>query len=724
MRLLALLFVATILAFGACVQSAPEAVEVRELAAPVSYTADVQPLLERRCTVCHSCYNAPCQLKLESFEGADRGGSKARVYSSTRLRNQPPTRLFVDARTTEEWRAKGFHSVTKNTAEGDTNDSPMLQLLDAKMGRPMPRQDYHAEAGDLTCAANGRELARFLRRPPDRGMPFGFPPLLPTEYRILATWLQRGASGPSLEEQARLIAPSPANAREIVKWERFLNRQDAKHAMTARYLYEHFFLAHLSFSGGDPREFFRLVRSVDPPGTPISSVVATVRPYDAPGVDPFYYRFQKIHSTIVHKTHMVVELDDATLARYRELFIEPEWLEEPHRVALDDETGANPFRVYAQIPPLSRYRFLLDHSEYIIRTFMQGPVCKGQVALNVIHDHFWAFFLDPAVDQTVQNPDFLLEQAPNLRLPTEQGSSENILRTFSNRYRKRYVKFYRAKSDLYDELEPEGFDIQAIWKGRRPVDAPVLTIYRHFDSASLLRGARGDLPRTAWVIDYPHLERIYYALVAGFDVFGNLSHQVNVRRYMDYLRIEGELNFLEFLPKQDRVPILQSWYIGDRAFENVNHREVASERGSRIAFQTDDPMREFIEKVVDEHILKSTGISFDEINYHRAGVEVAMPDSFATREDIINGFRALTAPGTDFIRHNNGTGVNVLYVRVRNYEGRDHVFSIVINRWHDNVNSMLRESEMLDPSKDTIDFLSGTIGSYPNYFLDVDALPI
>ncbi len=148
---------------------------------------------------------------------------------------------------------------------------------------------------------------------------------------------------------------------------------------------------------------------------------------------------------------------------------------------------------------------------------------------------------------------------------------------------------------------------------------------------------------------------------------------------------------------------------------------VRSERGTKIVFQTDDPKRELFERVVEKHILKSTGIRFDRINYHAAGVEVAMPTSFETREDILDGFRALTAPGTGFIRHQTGSGVNLLYVRVRNYEGRDHFFSIVINRWHDNVNSMFFEAETLDPSKDTIDFLPGSIGSYPNYFLEVDA---
>ncbi|MCH7645487.1 MAG: fatty acid cis/trans isomerase [Myxococcales bacterium] len=391
-------------------------------------------------------------------------------------------------------------------------------------------------------------------------------------------------------------------------------------------------------------------------------------------------------------------------------------------MALGDRTGANPFLIYAQIPPRARYQFLLDHAEYILRTFIRGPVCKGQIALNVIHDHFWVMFLDPDSDQTLAHPDFLVEQAENLRLPTEEGSSARIVKTFSNVYRDRYVRFYRAKSELYDETDPDGLGLEAIWKGERGRDTPVLTIYRHFDSASVHKGVLGGLPRTLWVIDYSQFERIYYALVAGFDVFGNLSHQVNIRRYMDYLRVEAELNFVEFLPPEIRIPTLRSWYIGAGAFEDTKHDEVLTERGTKVRYTTDDPKREFIERVVDEHILKSTGIKFDSINYRRGGSALpAMPTSFKTHEDIRNGFRALTAPGTGFIRHVNGSGANVLYVRVRDFEGSDRFFSIVINRWHDNVNSMFGEQKRLDSSKDTIDFIPGSIGSYPNYFLVVDA---
>ncbi len=60
-------------------------------------------------------------------------------------------------------------------------------------------------------------------------------------------------------------------------------------------------------------------------------------------------------------------------------------------------------------------------------------------------------------------------------------------------------------------------------------------------------------PKTAWVIDYSLLERIHYLLVAGFDVFGNVAHQLETRLYMDFLRMEGEQNFLFFLPPDERI---------------------------------------------------------------------------------------------------------------------------------------------------------------------------
>ncbi|MGC9460896.1 fatty acid cis/trans isomerase, partial [Vibrio genomosp. F10 str. 9ZD137] len=46
---------------------------------------EVRPIIDNRCVVCHACYDAPCQLKMSSVEGIDRGASDALVYQGTRL---------------------------------------------------------------------------------------------------------------------------------------------------------------------------------------------------------------------------------------------------------------------------------------------------------------------------------------------------------------------------------------------------------------------------------------------------------------------------------------------------------------------------------------------------------------------------------------------------------------------------------------------------------------
>src|SRR5674476_992690 len=50
----------------------------------VSFNKDVKPILDSRCVACHGCYDAPCQLKLGSIDGLDRGATKQLVYDSIR----------------------------------------------------------------------------------------------------------------------------------------------------------------------------------------------------------------------------------------------------------------------------------------------------------------------------------------------------------------------------------------------------------------------------------------------------------------------------------------------------------------------------------------------------------------------------------------------------------------------------------------------------------------
>jgi len=262
-----------------------------------------------------------------------------------------------------------------------------------------------------------------------------------------------------------------------------------------------------------------------------------------------------------------------------------------------------------------------------------------------------------------------------------------------------------------------GLGYEAIWKGNDASDTPLLTVYRHFDSASVHKGVLGELPKTLWVIDYPLLERIYYALVAGFDVYGTVGHQLSVRLYMDALRVESESYFLDFLPQEQRIPLMQSWYEGVD-LEKINY--FPTDMPAKIDFTTKNPKREFVEYIVNKHIEPSTKIAFDLINYFPGGVEhPPLPDKYETHEDFLQGFRAVAKPGTAFFSLVNDYNTNLAYVRIRLENGEETVVSIVINRWHNNVAYLFGEGGALDPSRDRADFIKGFIGSYPNYFFDV-----
>ena len=698
-----------------CAAPPPPPLQVQIPDRRIDYVAEVKPLLDKRCVVCHSCYNSPCQLKLSSYEGTDRGGTKNAVYNSTRLTTMDPTRLFIDAQTTEQWRQKDFFSVTENSAQSGYNNSIMLQLLSHKMVHPKSSGTYNSEATDLTCAKNQLELGSYLEKHPNRGMPFGFPPLTQEEFQLISGWLAQGANGPTPEQQKEIISPKPADAAKIKIWEDFLNTPDPKHAMTARYLYEHFFLAHLKF-GTNTSEYYELVRSRTPSDETVD-LINTVRPYDDPDTKKFYYRFRKIHSTIVHKTHMVVNFDNEQLARFKELFITPKWQQEPHLVDYDPKTSANPFAAFEQIPVKSRYQFLLDNSHYIIMTFIRGPVCRGQVALNVIHDQFWVMFLDPKFDLSVKNPGFLRLNRDNLIMPIEMGSRFPVRDLIKNEYHQAIMRYFKSRQDFYAAGYYNGLGYDAIWKGNRPEDAPLLTVYRHFDSASVQRGVRGELPGTMWVIDYPLLERIYYALVAGFDVYGTVGHQLAVRLYMDTLRVEGETYFLNFMPEDKRRKMIESWYLG---VKNKDIHTVPTLMPTDIQFTTNDPKREFIEHIVEKEIPLTAGIEFDQVNYLRAGKQYpSVPEQYNTLDDVLQGFRAISAPGSALLSHFNNHSANLAYVRIRRDKDDDFVLSIVVNRWHANVTYLFGEENVLDSAKDRADILPGFIGSYPNYFFNV-----
>lgn len=121
---------------------------------------------------------------------------------------------------------------------------------------------------------------------------------------------------------------------------------------------------------------------------------------------------------------------------------------------------------------------------------------------------------------------------------------------------RRYERLERKHHRLRDEALTRWFSthkisLEQIWDGDGVNPNAALTVLRHGDNAEVELGLLGESPPdTAWVIDYPLLERIHYLLVAGYDVYGTLGHQLTSRLHMDFLRMQGEKNLLGLSGRQ------------------------------------------------------------------------------------------------------------------------------------------------------------------------------
>jgi len=682
-------------------------------AGEVSFYDDVQPILERRCSVCHSCYDAPCQLKTTCFEGIDRGGTKALVYNSARLTAVQPTRLHIDADSAEGWREMGFHPVLNERDQipsAHLENSVLNLMLQLKKDNPLPRTDLLPETFDIRLnreyiCTTAEDFEDFKKKYPLWGMPYALPGLTDRERETVMDWLRQGARvtpKPPLSDQA---------ARVIGQWEKFLNGASLKEQLMSRYVYEHLFIGRIHFQSLPSREFYRLIRSATPPGQPVVEI-NTVRPYDDPGVETFYYRFRKIEATIAVKDHTVYRMTRQKMERYRELFLGDDF-GVTQLPSYDPATTANPFNTFAELPALSRYRFMLDDSRFFVEGFIKGPVCRGQVALNVINDHFFVAFFDPDRDKISNDTLFLSRVSNLLRIPSERKSTLRLLYTW-HKYANLQKQYLIAKEKYLMELNPDykGNDINHIWNGDGVNPNALLTVFRHFDSASVVNGFVGKMPKTGWVIDYPLFERIHYLLVAGFNVYGNLGHQLETRLYMDFLRMEGENNFLSFLPKESRREIWADWY--KEAQKNAeNYLDVqfrGLERTTRVVYHTDDPKTEFFWKLI---VHAGTATNPDDfINRYSDDNRIdanASPDEQRANRAMrrvanIRGLQVQALPDVTFVHV------------VTDDDSGDLAYTIIRNKALSNNSMMFKEGRRRVLKDDTLTVVKGHVGSYPNAF--------
>jgi len=91
----------------------------------------------------------------------------------------------------------------------------------------------------------------------------------------------------------------------------------------------------------------------------------------------------------------------------------------------------------------------------------------------------------------VRYPGFLKLHADRLAMPIEMGSDPGLFSALSDKYKKYAIDITRPGRIPTRRCITARLGYDAIWKGNRASDAPLLTVYRHFDSASVHKGRWG-----------------------------------------------------------------------------------------------------------------------------------------------------------------------------------------------------------------------------------------
>ncbi|XVJ45486.1 fatty acid cis/trans isomerase [Pseudomonas sp. UBT] len=681
--------------------------QAQDPAPAISYTRDIQPIFTEKCVACHACYDSACQLNLGSGEGAARGATKVPVYDGERSQATKPVRLFYDAFGKAAWQREGFSSVLDAQGSQAALMARMLELghrrAPLQPNGKLPEDIVLGLNRENMCPSPG-EFDAYAGAHPNEGMPLAVTGLSDQQYQTLQRWL---ASGAPIDEQG--VAPSAQEAGQVLQWENLLNAPGARQSLVARWLYEHLFIAHLYFEGGEPGHFFQWVRSRTPSGQPID-LINTRRPNDDPGTR-VYYRLWPVQGVIVHKTHITYPLSAQKMARVKSLFYSGDW-----QVTASPGYGpgrrANPFETFEAIPAQARYQFMLDNAEYFVRTFIRGPVCRGQIATDVIRDNFWALFQAPDHDLYITDARYRGQATPLLAMPGQNDDVGSVLSLWL-KYRDKRNQYEALRRDSYADLPAPSWS--TLWAGN---DNALLSIFRHFDSASVNKGLIGEVPQTMWLFDYPLLERTYYQLVVNFDVFGNVSHQAQTRLYFDLIRNGAEQNFLRLMPADTRDDFMDDWYQNSGKLKLwLDYEAIDDDTPSGLHLDKKDPKRDFANQLLTRY--GDLNASPDPINRcagaycSRDGIDPALRDA----EQALSRLTSRPAAGLKVIEQLP----EATMLRIETASGKRVVYSMLRNRAHSNVAFLLGEAYRYQPGLDTVTIYPGVLSSYPNFIFNIPA---
>jgi len=673
------------------------------------YLSQVQPIFNARCIACHGCLNSPCLLKLTCYEGLARGARPVNP-DGVHLFPERPVRLN-DEPSTEAWRKRGFFSVVAEDAPEEKRlaESILYRMIMAGYAHNQgefalePVADVHANNEKHVCASGG-QIEQWLANNPAAGMPFALPALNATEIQTLTDWIKDGAPGPTEEAQAALhYISQPA---VIQQWETFLNQDDPRAPLVARYVYEHTFLATYHFVEM-PDAYFRLVRSATPPGEPIEEIV-TSRPFDDPflnrEVKQVYYRLQKVTEARAQKSFFIWELDDDARERLDEIFFQPKWPGDG--LLAPGYDSHNPFEVFQAIPAKQRATFLYENSKLIVSGMIQGPVCVGNLATYAIKDYFWAYFVKPESDPSVLNPELGLKRWEDFMSFKDSGNAI---------YEQAYEK------TLY-QYKPDGYSVSDIWDGDRENPNAWLTILRNETNATVVHGRKGGIPPTFWLVDFSGLERLYYSLVADYTYWGSTKEKLQTWTFMGFLRQEFEDNFLRLLPPDKRAYYRNKWTQGIGQELLFTMPFPGEDAPTAVKDDDKDPLSHVLAQIQARLGQQVSGPP-DPLNPAQTRDTVELPDAITNKtewEKAIAGLTMRTEQSfTPFLP-------SLTYLRVKDGD-QSWVYTIVANRSYAFNDVVFDENGAAQPKLDTMSVYRGLIGDFPNLFVEVelkDALPM
>lgn len=682
-------------------------------AAHDEYLDQVQPILGKRCVICHSCSTSPCQFKLTAYEGVRRGGSEKSDFD-LRLMSAPPRRL-KDASTDEEWLRLGFYPLAKGGAA-----SPMARFIahgkqDNREGFDVsePYSLYNGKAEKYAYACVGRRSADVDSRlaKSGTGMPFGLTAIPEAEYQTVAQWLAKGAPGPSAEAQRQLAAARDPAAVEA--WEAFFNqdtggaRPTAKSQLAIRYLYEHlsFGRLHLDDSQKGRGDFFEVVRSRTRTGA-VQEIV-TERPSDSPGTAPFYYRLKKHTQLITSKDHSVFRVTAQTRAHWKSLFLDSNW----NVATAPSYDELNPFVVFDAIPGRIRDQFMIENSLQLVEAMVKGDVCTGSSATYAIRDRFLNLFIKPEVDPSAADPK--LGESSYVHLdPTSVYPVSQARNTILN---KAFQKALLA-------TRPQGLTVKDLWRGDG-ADPSVdkrnawITVLRHDNNASVHYGPMAQMPETKWVLNYVNFERLFYNLVVLYRPWGTTAHHVNTWELMSFVRAHSEDTFLLFMPEAQR-PALRRQFTPGELGSTDNMMDGPGFPSGTPDLNPAHPVEDFVARVRDylSPIYPNT-TELDPKPF--AGGRVAGTEprlETATREDVEANLYQLTVPrGTQPL-------AEVIWVSVESKGRAPYPYTLLANRIYAS-NSRIIGSTLGSinrvPGQDSYSVVRGWVGALPQLFMRV-----